>query len=170
MPGEGGEESYDYLSTQLRVYNPVVYDKASKVILNHETLSLVLAKVGEKVAVNLHGAIKIKAGNHNAKHWWKKGREKTKSVHIYHYPFRSYARFKNRVENFAESMANGGRANAGQHLYRWYELYKDGRLEEEYRRLQATEEQLKVLENYGILKIDPRPARAISKSLQSSSK
>jgi len=162
VPGDGGQEDYNYLSTTLRVFNPVVFDKPSKVVLKHESLSLVLAKVGEKVAVNLHGLIKVKAGNHNAKHWWKKSRYKTKSVHIYHYPFRSYARFKNRVENFAESMANGGRANAGQHLHRWYEIYKEGRLEEEYKRLQASAEQLAVLENYGILKVDNKPSQAIA--------
>lgn len=165
VPGDGGQDDYDYLSTTLRVFNPVVFDKASKVVLNHESLSLVLAKVGEKVAVNLHGLIKVRAGNHNAKHWWKKSRTKTKSVHIYHYPFRSYARFKNRVENYAESMANGGRANAGQHLHRWYELYKEDRLEAEYKRLQASAEQLAVLEHYGILKVDTKPSKAIAAAL-----
>lgn len=161
MPEEAAVQAdYDYSSTTLKVANQVLFSKQSNDILSQSDLSMSLEKLGEKVAVNLHGLIRVKAGNHNAKHWWMLGRKKSTEIQVYHYPFRSFARFQCKVENILGNIA-GGKAKLGQASYRWKDLYEAGQLEEEYNRLIINKGDEKTLRKYGIIIDDEAPGKAI---------
>lgn len=168
MPEDAAQLDYDYLDTSLKVANPVLFSKQSKVVLSQSNLSMSLEKLGEKVAVNLHGLVRVKAGNHNAKHWWKFAREKNMDVQVYHYPFRSYARFQRQVENIIGNIA-GGKAELGQASYRWKEQYEKGQLEDEYNRLIISKDDEKTLRKYGIIIDDELPGEAIKAARKASS-
>jgi glycosyltransferase involved in cell wall biosynthesis len=160
MPEDASQLYYDYLDTCLKVANPVLFSKQSKVVLSQSNLSMSLEKLGEKVAVNLHGLVRVKAGNHNAKHWWKFAREKNIEVQVYHYPFRSYARFQRQVENIIGNIS-GGKAELGQASYRWKEQYEKGLLEDEYNRLIISHDDEVTLRKYGIIIDDHLPGESI---------
>jgi len=155
MPISAKDTDYDYADTTLKVINPVVFDKKSKVVLTHDKLSMSLEKLGNKVAVNPYGLVRVKAGNHNAKHINRFNRYLSDDMTVYHYPFRSYARFQRQVENIILNI-NGGKAELGQASYRWKELYEKGQLDEEYERLILNAEDERVLRKYGILADDLR--------------
>lgn len=166
MPEEASGSGFDYMDTTLRVVNPVLFSKQSKAILSQSELSVSVAKVGDKVAVNTHGLVRVKAGNHNAKHWWKWSRVKTSDVEVYHYPFRSFKRFECQVKNIIGNIA-GGKAELGQHAYRWKDLYEKGTLKEEYDRLTVSKNDENTLRKYGIL-ADDDTARDLVKAARAS--
>jgi len=160
MPVDAANSDYDYLDTCLKIVNPVLFAKQSNAVLSQTNLSLSIAKVGDKVAVNTHGLIRVKAGNHNAKHWWKWSRIKTAEVEVYHYPFRAFSRFECQVKNILGNIA-GGKAELGQHAYRWKEQYEKGLLEEEYNRLIISKDDEATLRKYGIIADDKLPGEVI---------
>jgi glycosyltransferase involved in cell wall biosynthesis len=160
MPEAAINSNYDYLDTSLKVVNPVLFSKQSNAVLSQSSLSLSVAKVGDKVAVNTHGIVRVKAGNHNAKHWWKWSRIKTDKVEVYHYPFRAFSRFECQVKNILGNIS-GGKAELGQHAYRWKEQYEKGQLEDEYNRLIISSDDEKTLRKFGILVDDNLPGEVI---------
>lgn len=163
MPAKAASSGYDYADTTLKVENPVVFTKQSNAVMTQDSLSVALGKIGEKVAVNLHGLVRVKAGNHNAKHWWKPARKKTEDVLIYHYPFRSYDRFQCRVDNVVKVIESNdqGKGRLSQAAFRWKELLDQGKLEEEYKRLTISSEDEIVLRKHGLVIDDEKPGQLI---------
>jgi glycosyltransferase involved in cell wall biosynthesis len=161
-----------FLASQHRVENPVAYTKARQIGV--ENISMVLTKIGPKTIVNPRGLIEIRGGNHKAWHiansfeyLFKKADtiKRFGDISVYHYPFRSYAQFKKNIENRKMLLESQKHIRMGPHYRRWVKLYNAGRLEEEYRRLLFSDNDIAVLSKYGIVTEDPYPARRIEEVL-----
>lgn len=113
-----------------------------------------LLKVGAKVMCRLSGLREIGYGNHRAKHW--RRTIPSAGIQIYHYPIRTYAEFERKVVNHGSSLINNPHlpAHTGWHVRRWYELYRRGRLREEYETLVPDPEAVRRWLSDGTLEID----------------
>ncbi len=91
---------------------------------------------GRQVGKIIHradGYLQISSGNHKV--WMLPWKEKKSNILIYHYTIRGH-------RHFIEKMVNGGRQmelhkgrHGGRHWRYCYQLYKEGRLDEEYERI-----------------------------------
>jgi O-antigen biosynthesis protein len=99
------------------------------------------------------GNMEVVQGNHDIAN--KKGISigDSREINIFHYPLRS-------KEHFFQKIKNGGSAyetnkalgkNVGFHWRRWYESYKNGNLEKEYRKLVLTKNNIIELKDSGII-------------------
>lgn len=141
-----------YYETTLKVRHPIAYDKKSQ--REQMNISLPLTSIKPKVMLNPHGLIKIKGGNHRAIHIGNLFHQQQSShITIYHYPIRSYEQFEKNIRNRAE-LAKVRDIRMGDHYFRWVELYKQGKLEEEYNRFIVKRHELPTLERFGIIEHD----------------
>jgi len=151
-----GEEcrapDYVYYQTTLKVRHPIAYDKKSQ--REQINISLPLVSIKPKVMVNPHGLLSIKGGNHRAVHIGNVlGQQLSPHITVYHYPIRSYQQFEKNILNRVE-LAKVNNVRMGDHYFRWVELYKQGKLVEEYDRFIIKRDELSVLERFGIIEQD----------------
>ncbi len=83
-------------------------------------------------------------------------KQRSYDIEVLHFPIRGIEQFFRKIINNGEGLENlhqhiGSEAIKGWHVKRWYELYKDGALNEEYQRLIIDPKQLERYLNKGIL-------------------
>lgn len=79
----------------------------------------------------------IVQGNHDVVYTKKFTKTKVDFIHIHHFPIRSYKQFERKVINGGSSYENNTifPKEVGWHWRAWYELYKAGKLKEEYEQI-----------------------------------
>ena len=92
------KKDYHYSDARLMVKNPIFYDSAAQI--NETAVAMLLIKISPKTIINPHGLIRLKGGNHRAKHGWRliNKRDEDK-IKVYHYPIRNYQQFENNIKN-----------------------------------------------------------------------
>ncbi|GAB6070834.1 hypothetical protein JCM30760_19310 [Thiomicrorhabdus hydrogeniphila] len=155
---------YHFTKAQHRVLYPICYDR--EVQKNDDQISMLLVPISPKVIVNPKGLIKLSGGNHRAKHIGKvfTARNET-SIHVYHYPIRSFDQFEANIKHRAELLKLPN-AKMGDHYRRWVRLYQEGSLKEEFNRFILSNEQLAAFTEYRVALKDNKPSQAILKALQ----
>ena len=158
------QEGYDFTHANHRVLYPICYDR--EVQKNDNQISMLLVPISPKVIVNPKGLIKLSGGNHRAKHVGKlfSARSET-GIHVYHYPIRSYAQFEANIKHRAELLKIPN-AKMGDHYRRWVRIYREGGLQEEFKRFVLTNEQLATFVEYRVAVEDNRPSQVMLKALQ----
>jgi hypothetical protein len=146
------EPDTPYYETTLKVKHPIVYDKKAQ--REQINIAIPLTSIKPKVMINPYGLIKIKGGNHRAIHVGNLfGRQQGSHINIYHYPIRSYEQFEKNIRNRVE-LAKLKDIRMGDHYFRWVTLYQEGKLAEEYERFIIKNNELPVLERFGIIEQD----------------
>jgi len=122
---------------------------------------VVMAAIGRKVMCRLAGLRRIGYGNHDAIH--EGSAVESGGVHVFHYPVRTFEEFKSKVINHGTSLVNNPRipSHIGWHVRRWYSLYEDGLLQEEYQRLLVDQREVQNYLRSGVLEVDDSISRAI---------
>jgi len=163
---ESLKHGYRYFDSTLRVKNPIFYDKNAQ--LNQSDISILLAKISPKVMVNPYGLLKIKGGNHRAKHVMGLiNKKKTEDIKVYHYPVRSYEHFMRNIKN-RQKLLKKGDTKMGDHYRRWVKIYEAGGLEEEFKKFLLTPNDIQVLIKYGVVEEDNLAKRRIMEVLGTS--
>jgi hypothetical protein len=156
---------YRYYESQYRVHHPIDYDMAAQ--RSEDDLSIPLARISPKVLLNPHGLIRIKGGNHRAKHiaapW---SARHSAAITVYHYPIRGFEQFERNVRNRKQLVASNRHVSMGPHYFRWLRLLDAGGLEREYDRFVIKNHELPVLERLGVIRRDPTPGKTIAAVLR----
>jgi hypothetical protein len=164
------QPGYRFHDSRLRVDSPIFYGNDE---LYRDSVSIVLSKIGPKVIVNPHGLIKIKGGNHRARHaanWLDYHKpydrlEKFEGIAVYHYSMRGWKHFERNVRQRMAMLEKEPGIRMGNHYRRWAELCRQGRLKEEYGRFVLAEEELRALKKFGVVTEDDFPGRMIKQAL-----
>lgn len=170
LEGRALQSGYRFHDSRLRVDNPVFYGNQD---LGRDAVTIVLSKIGPKVIVNPHGLLKIKGGNHRAKHIarlldYNKPYDRIKkfeAIAVYHYSMRGFAHFERNVRQRKMMLEKDPQVRMGNHYRRWSELDDQGRLEEEYERFILAGEDLGALKKFGVVTKDEFPGRMIKQAL-----
>jgi len=123
--------------------------------------NIILGKIGRKVIVNPYGLIKINSGNHSAEHIAFIKKIKLETIHIYHYPIRSYLQFEKNIQNRKYLLENFSNVKMGKHYKRWVKLYNEGKLEEEYKKFLFEDKEIGFLKKIGILVENDIPSKIL---------
>ena len=125
---------------------------------------VVMTTIGRKVMCSLHGLRGVGYGNHDAIHDGTSAH--SSDVLIYHFPVRTFPEFLTKVINHGTSLENNPAIppHIGWHVRRWFALYREGLIEEEYRRLLVCEDQLNPYLDAGVLTVDGSLAGRIATS------
>lgn len=142
-------EGRPYWASEYVVDSPILY--TGDVQINEEAVSMQLVKISPKVIVRTTGLIKIKGGNHRARHWKFWSTTKNPNITVNHYPIRSYKQFLANVENRSH-LLDKPNVKMGPHYRRWVKQLNRDALESEFQRMLITNEQLPTLEQIGIVK------------------
>lgn len=164
------QPGYRFFDSSLRVDNPVFYGNKD---LNRDEVAIVLSKIAPKVIANPHGLLKIKGGNHRAKHAarlldYNKPYDRLAvfdPIRVYHYPLRGYAAFASNVTRRRQMLERDPGVRMGNHYRRWAELERQGRLEQEYGKFIFSREEAEVLRKFGVVTRDPFPGEMIGRAL-----
>jgi glycosyl transferase family 2 len=115
---------------------------------------VILSGVRKKVMCRLDGLRRVGYGNHDAVHDGPV-RQST-GIHIYHYPVRTFDEFQKKVVNHGTSLENnpGLPRDIGWHVRRWYSLYRQGLLRDEYDRLVLDEARASSYVESGVIEPD----------------
>jgi len=140
---------YHYSDASLRVKNPILYDSDAQI--NETAVAMLLVKISPKTIVNPHGLIRMKGGNHRAKHGWRliNARNET-GISVHHYPIRNYKQFERNIQN-RKRLLETTNAKMGDHYRRWVKILNEGRLEEEFERFILSQPEIDTLLKLGIL-------------------
>lgn len=134
-----------------KVVSPILYSKEQQ--KNNAELALILTKISPKVIVNPKGLLKIKGGNHRAKHlrFWLN--RHCADIEVHHYPIRSYQQFENNIINRKKLLDSDSKVRMGFHYKRWVRLYEQGVLEDEFRKMSFDQQHMSFLVELGIVEI-----------------
>lgn len=148
------DSTYHFSQADYYVNYPLCYDKTAQ--MQDEKISMLFAPLSPKVIVNPHGFIKISGGNHRAKHIAKvfSAREES-SIVIYHFPIRSWQQFEANIQH-RQKLLQEPTTRMGNHYRRWVRILEQGNLEEEFKKMLLTEEQVLCLESLGALRQLPQ--------------
>ncbi len=142
-------ENYHYSDASLRVKNPIFYDSSAQI--NETAVAMLLIKISPKTIVNPHGLIRLKGGNHRAKHGWRLINARTEpGICVHHYPIRSYKQFERNIQN-RKRLLETTDAKMGDHYRRWVRILNEGRLQEEFDRFILSQQEIDTLLKLGIL-------------------
>ncbi len=144
------------------VRNPVYYRRQEE--SQNDKTSIALGKIGPKTIVNPNGLLYIRGGNHKALHigdirdYLRSGYDKIKrfdEIEVFHYPFRSYRQFFNRVKIAHEKLTKHPKAKFGPHMRRWSKIYAAGNLEAEFNEnILFSDREIRALEKFAIVQKD----------------
>jgi hypothetical protein len=145
---------YAFFRNTLRVVRPfdnLEFQRPPWTLSQHP---VVMAEIGRKVICRLDGLRGVRYGNHDAVH--DGAAAQSSGIHIYHYPVRSYDEFLRKVVNHGTSLRNNPAIppHIGWHVRRWFALYEQGLLAEEYRRLVPGDEEVEAYLRAGVLQVD----------------
>jgi hypothetical protein len=107
-----------------------------------------------KVIMRVRGsAPRVKAGNHRVEHERRYTMCPSRAIRIYHYPVQGKAHFTAKVVNGGGALDSNTSATreTGWHWRRWYDAYRQHRLDEEYRLLLLTEQKAHELKGAGVI-------------------
>lgn len=139
---------YHYLDSNIVVKNPILYDTQAQI--NETAVSMLLVKISPKTIVNPHGLIRMKGGNHRAKHGWRLINKRDENhIKVYHYPIRNYQQFEANIKN-RKRLLETTNALMGDHYRRWVKLLDEGTLEQEFNKFILSETELQVTNRLGI--------------------
>ena len=143
------DTDFHYSDARLRVKNPILY--SSNAQINETAVAMLLVKISPKTIVNPYGLIRMKGGNHRAKHAWRliNSREEP-GISVHHFPIRSFSQFEKNIIN-RKRLLETTQAKMGDHYRRWVKIYNDGNLKEEFNRFILSSEEIKLLLKLGIL-------------------
>lgn len=99
------------------------------------------------------GYIMISYGNHYIEMFPEK-RFSNPSIVIYHYPVRGYSHFKRKVVQGGEATNNNPAKNIGTHWRALYDIYMQGNLRKEYKKVVGDESVIELMVNDGIIVVD----------------
>lgn len=138
-----------YSTTPYKVICPVLYSKEDQ--LKRAGLALPLVKISPKIIVKPQGLLKIKGGNHRAKHlkFWK--HRETSDIEVHHYPIRNYAQFEANIENRRLLLDQAPNTRMGVHYKRWAELLRQGKLKQEFDNMSLSIDEIATLEKVGVI-------------------
>jgi len=166
------DDDYRFYDCGLRVENPIYYHNEQ---LSRENVSIVLSKIAPKAIVNPHGLIKVKGGNHRAKHVAFKSiidymkpydkLRKLDEIKVYHFSMRGWKHFEGNVINRKRLLEEHDNVRMGNHYRRWVQLFNEGRLKDEFENFIFRTPEIEVLRKYGIVTYDDHPVRMIRKIL-----
>lgn len=150
------QSGYRFFDARYCVEHPVFYGNH----VSSENVNMILTKISPKTIVNPHGLIRLKGGNHKALHVgnfldYTRHYDQIKMVEglvVYHFPVRSYSAFEANILNRKTLLESVPNVKMGNHYRRWVELYREGRLKEEFGRFVLSETDLEVLQKYGVIK------------------
>lgn len=143
---------YHFTDSTRVVKNPICYNDRSQ--LNEELVSMLLVKISPKAVTNPYGLIRIKGGNHRAKHVWRRVNSRTEeAITVYHYPIRGYKQFEENIIN-RQRLLETTNASMGKHYKRWVSLYSAGKLKEEYEKIILSDKDLETTDKLGITMVD----------------
>ena len=144
-----------YYRSQWRVEAPILYARANQAKM--DSMSLLLVSIAPKVIVNPRGLIKVRGGNHTAKHLFQFTLPKKASgIFIYHFPIRSYAKFLASARHRADLLHNNPATRMGNHHRRWVKMLQTGKLREEYDGFLYSPAELEVFQKFGVIVKDTR--------------
>jgi len=150
------QADYDYRTARFSVANPILYNSETQ--KTSDAISMLLVKISPKTIVNPHGLIRLKGGNHWAKHGWRWiNARNCNDITVYHYPIRSYAKFEANIKN-RKRLLSRTNARMGDHYRRWVRLLEEGKLEEEFQRFVLSENDIATTQKLGITETAPMPA------------
>jgi hypothetical protein len=163
-------DDYNFYDSTIRVDNPIYYRDTD---LKNNSVSVILSKINPKAIVNPNGLIKLKGGSHGAKHIgnllkYKKHYDRIKrfgKINIYHFPFRGYSHFHNKIKHRKALLSSGKDVRMGHHYHRWVEMLDNNVLKDEYAKFIFSEEEITVLKKFGVLVADLLPGKIIKQVL-----
>lgn len=139
---------YHFSDARYAVNNPILYPSDSQI--NDAAVSMLLTKISPKTIVNPHGLIRLKGGNHWAKHGWRWiNQRNSEGIRVYHYPIRSYAQFEANIINRQRLLRNT-QARMGDHYRRWVRLYEAGELKNEFQKFILSDSDLETTQKIGL--------------------
>ncbi len=142
---------------------PVLYCKGNEIC--DEKRSIMMGKIHGKVMVRTLGLIRVKGGNHRAWHAWGWLNQRNEpDITVYHYPIRSKSHFMENVKHRAYLLENGV-TKMGNHYRRWAEMYRNGTIDKEFRRLVLTPDYKRCLNDLGIIREDTHARDVIGEIL-----
>ena len=154
---------YHYSQAQYAVKNSILYSSDTQI--NDTAVSMLLVKISPKTIVNPHGLIKMKGGNHRAKHGWRAVNAREESgITVYHYPIRSYAQFEANIIN-RQRLLRDTQARMGDHYRRWVKLYEQGLLEKEFGKFILSDSDLATTNRIGVTEKRFEIAKALKKAI-----
>lgn len=113
------------------------WDKTVRYVPEREAYGLslysVFAKMYKKVCHRTDGYLQISMGNHKVA--MLPHREQRSDIIIYHYHVRERQHFLQKMINGGKQLEQNPSSHGGRHWRYYYELYKNGKLEEEYDRV-----------------------------------
>ncbi|MDO6564789.1 glycosyltransferase family 2 protein [Amphritea sp. 1_MG-2023] len=142
-------KGYHYSHASLRVKNPILYDSSAQI--NETAVAMLLVKISPKTIVNPYGLIRLKGGNHRAKHVWKLMNARNEpGISVHHYPIRNYAQFERNIQN-RKRLLETTNAKMGDHYRRWVRMLNEGTLEDEFKRFILNQQEIDTLLKLGVL-------------------
>jgi len=141
-------KDYHYSQSQYCISKPVNYSVEDQI--NSDNVCMQFVPISPKVIVNPRGLIKIKGGNHRAKHMRYFLKRTEPRIQVFHYPVRSYERFLNNIENRVKLLNQGARM--GPHYKRWVKYYNQGGLEQEFQRMAVKVKDIPLLCQFGLIR------------------
>lgn len=143
------QDRFHYADACLRVKNPILYDSTTQI--NETAVAMLLIKISPKTIVNPHGLIRMKGGNHRAKHGWRLINARTEpGISVHHYPIRNYHQFEQNIIN-RKRLLETTQAKMGDHYRRWVQIYNEGNLKKEFDRFILNKQEIDVLLKLGVL-------------------
>ena len=138
---------YHFWQAEWMVHRPVHYPVSNQ--LQQPNLSISLAPLSPKVINSPFGLMRMKGGNHRAKHCWSwLNARQEDGLLIAHYPFRSRKEFFYNVTRRQRLLAAG--ASMGYHYKRWVKMLEHGCLEDDFGRQVFSQNHLRLLQRMGI--------------------
>ena len=149
LPESAKDDNYHFSQSDLVVKNPILFNKDTQI--NEPGISMLLIKISPQTIVNPYGLIKLKGGNHRAKHGWRHiNKRNENNINVFHYPIRSYKQFEANIENRVRLLELTN-ARMGDHYRRWVKLYKAGELEKEFERFLLNNRDIDTLSKVGVI-------------------
>ncbi len=143
----------NYWSSPYIVESPIMYSGETQKF--KPNISMQLVKISPKVIVKPKGLIKIKGGNHRARHWqfWTKANNPNITVH--HFPIRSWQQFLTNIKN-RQNILDKPNVKMGPHYRRWVKQLYENVLTNEFEQLTPTQQQVNALLEIGVLEQEDR--------------
>lgn len=143
------QPGYQYWDGDLKVINPIFYDKSAQ--LKQDAVSMLLVKISPKAIVNPYGLFRLKGGNHRANHVWRLISKRDEAdIEVIHFPIRSYDQFERNIIN-RKRLIETTNARMGDHYRRWVRLYDEGKLREEFQKFLLSADDIATLNKLGVL-------------------
>lgn len=141
----------DVFSNSYIINKPIITNDLMKDSLN---MGIYFFEYPPKVMYDIESEyVEVTQGNHNIKKY-SENLIFSKNITIYHFPIRSWSHFRQKVIQGGKSYENNKTLpkDAGYHWRRWYDLFKKGKLKDEYINLILSDKNIYQMEKEGTIK------------------